>query len=98
MVGLWCPFCRRQLVQLGALEGKLKALGVESLAVVAHGLPDQRDAIQHDTNAAGRLGGAEECQRLFMRRERVLVAPHTAQCRAEVVLDDCGVERALGQR
>ncbi|HSV58164.1 MAG TPA: redoxin domain-containing protein [Variovorax sp.] len=35
MVGLWCPFCRRQLVQLGALEGKLKALGVESLAVVA---------------------------------------------------------------
>jgi peroxiredoxin len=35
MVGLWCPFCRRQLVQLGTLEGKLKALGVESLAVVA---------------------------------------------------------------
>lgn len=35
MLGLWCPFCRRQLVQLGALEGKLKALGVESLAVVA---------------------------------------------------------------
>ena len=35
MVGLWCPFCRRQLVQLGALEGKLKALGVECLAVVA---------------------------------------------------------------
>jgi peroxiredoxin len=35
MVGLWCPFCRRQLVQLAALEGKLKAMGVESLAVVA---------------------------------------------------------------
>jgi peroxiredoxin len=35
MLGLWCPFCRRQLVQLGSLEGKLKALGVESLAVVA---------------------------------------------------------------
>lgn len=35
MLGLWCPFCRRQLVQLGALEGKLKALGIESLAVVA---------------------------------------------------------------
>ena len=35
MVGLWCPFCRRQLVQLGGLEGKLKDLGVESLAVVA---------------------------------------------------------------
>src|SRR6185295_14221340 len=35
MVGLWCPFCRRQLVQLGALEQKLKAIGVETLAIVA---------------------------------------------------------------
>ena len=35
MVGLWCPFCRRQLVQLGALEGRLKAIGIETLAVIA---------------------------------------------------------------
>jgi len=35
MLGLWCPFCRRQLVQLGSYDDKLKALGVESLAVVA---------------------------------------------------------------
>ena len=35
MVGLWCPFCRRQLVQIGGFEDKLKALGVESLVVVA---------------------------------------------------------------
>lgn len=35
MVGLWCPFCRRTLVQIGSLEGPLKALGVQSLAVVA---------------------------------------------------------------
>ncbi|WP_218510868.1 redoxin domain-containing protein [Variovorax sp. dw_308] len=35
MVGLWCPFCRRQLAQISGYEGKLKALGVESLAVVA---------------------------------------------------------------
>lgn len=35
MLGLWCPFCRRQLVQLGAFESRLKSLGVESLAVVA---------------------------------------------------------------
>jgi peroxiredoxin len=34
LVGLWCPFCRRQLVRIGAMEDKLKALGVESLAVV----------------------------------------------------------------
>jgi peroxiredoxin len=35
MVGLWCPFCRRQIAQMGTLETKLKALGVETLAVVA---------------------------------------------------------------
>jgi len=35
LVGLWCPFCRRQIVQLGALDSKLRALSVESLAVVA---------------------------------------------------------------
>lgn len=35
LVGLWCPFCRRQIAHLGAIEGKLKTLGVESLAVVA---------------------------------------------------------------
>jgi len=35
MVGLWCPFCRRQIAQIGTIEGKLKALGVESLVVVA---------------------------------------------------------------
>jgi peroxiredoxin len=32
--GLHCPFCRRQLVQLGATQDKLKAMGVETMAVV----------------------------------------------------------------
>jgi peroxiredoxin len=35
MLGLWCPFCRRQLVQLASVDEKLKAMGVQSLAVVA---------------------------------------------------------------
>ncbi|HEV8531847.1 MAG TPA: peroxiredoxin-like family protein [Methylomirabilota bacterium] len=35
LIGLWCPFCRRQIAQMGATEGKLKALGVESLGIVA---------------------------------------------------------------
>ena len=35
LVGLWCPFCRRQIAHLGATEAKLKAAGVESLGVVA---------------------------------------------------------------
>jgi peroxiredoxin len=35
LIGLWCPFCRRQIAQMGATEAKLKAIGVESLGVVA---------------------------------------------------------------
>jgi peroxiredoxin len=34
-IGLWCPFCRRSIAQMGATEGKLKGAGVETLAVVA---------------------------------------------------------------
>lgn len=32
--GLHCPFCRRQIIQLGATQEKLKAAGVETVAVV----------------------------------------------------------------
>src|SRR5207247_7382170 len=35
LIGLWCPFCRRQIAQIGANEAKLNPLGVESLAIVA---------------------------------------------------------------
>jgi peroxiredoxin len=34
-VGLWCPFCRRSIAQMSAIEPALKEVGVESVAVVA---------------------------------------------------------------
>jgi peroxiredoxin len=34
-VGLWCPFCRRSIAQMGKVESKLKTLGVETLGIVA---------------------------------------------------------------
>ena len=34
-IGLWCPFCRRHIAQMGATESKLKMIGVESLGIVA---------------------------------------------------------------
>jgi len=33
--GLYCPFCRRAIAQLGTATDSLKALGVETLAIVA---------------------------------------------------------------
>jgi len=35
LVGLWCPFCRRHIAQMGALDADLKTQGVESLGIVA---------------------------------------------------------------
>jgi peroxiredoxin len=35
LIGLYCPFCRRAIAQLGTTQGKLKAFGVEALGVVA---------------------------------------------------------------
>ena len=34
-IGLWCPFCRRSIAQMGPMEPRLKAAGVETLGVVA---------------------------------------------------------------
>jgi peroxiredoxin len=42
MVGLWCPFCRRQLAQMGPLQQRLSAIGVETLVVVATGTDNAR--------------------------------------------------------
>ena len=33
--GTWCPFCRRTIAQLGNIRGKLQALGIETLGIVA---------------------------------------------------------------
>jgi peroxiredoxin len=35
LIGLWCPFCRRQIALMGPVEQRLKGVGVETLAVVA---------------------------------------------------------------
>jgi peroxiredoxin len=34
-IGLWCPFCRRSIAQMGTTEARLKAVGVETLGIVA---------------------------------------------------------------
>ena len=40
--GLYCPFCRRALVQMSDSSEKLKPLGIESLAVVSTDLENAR--------------------------------------------------------
>jgi peroxiredoxin len=45
--GLHCPFCRRQLVQLGTTQDKLKAFGVETMAVVNTPLERARLYFKH---------------------------------------------------
>jgi len=40
--GLYCPFCRRSLVQMAATSEKLKSVGIESLAIVGTELENAR--------------------------------------------------------
>lgn len=40
--GLWCPFCRRAITELGSTSEKLRAIGVETLAVVASDVEHSR--------------------------------------------------------
>jgi peroxiredoxin len=40
--GIYCPFCRRQIARLGLAQDKLRAAGVETLAVVASNLERTR--------------------------------------------------------
>ena len=41
-IGLYCPFCRRNIAQLGGATEKLRGLGVETLGVVATELDNAR--------------------------------------------------------
>jgi peroxiredoxin len=40
--GLWCPFCRRTITELAAVSDKLRAMGVETLAVVSSDVENSR--------------------------------------------------------
>jgi peroxiredoxin len=41
-VGLWCPFCRRSIAQLGMAAEPLRSAGVECLGVVASATDNAR--------------------------------------------------------
>lgn len=41
-IGLYCPFCRRNIAQLGGTREKLRDMGVETLGVVATELDNAR--------------------------------------------------------
>jgi peroxiredoxin len=45
--GMYCPFCRRQIAKLGLSRDKLRAAGIETLAVVASSLDRTRLYFQY---------------------------------------------------
>jgi len=55
--GLHCPFCRRQVVQLGTTQDKLKEMGVETVAVV--NTPPERARLYFKYRPAKVLLGAD---------------------------------------
>lgn len=58
--GLYCPFCRRAIAQLSAMNGRLRAAGAEVLAVVATD-PDKAKVYFRLRPAAMPLAADPEC-------------------------------------
>lgn len=57
--GLHCPFCRRQVLQLAGLQPALRALGVETLAVINTPLEHARLYFRHRPTPVSLLCDAE---------------------------------------
>ena len=88
--GLHCPFCRRQIVLLGSTQDKLRALGVETLAVV--NTPLERARLYFKYKPARVLLGADPdaaTHRAFRVPDVEVVAnPTTSQWPQRITLEE----------
>jgi peroxiredoxin len=57
--GLHCPFCRRQIVQLGTIQTQLRGAGVETVAVINTPVERGRLYYRHQPNPAILLSDAQ---------------------------------------
>jgi peroxiredoxin len=57
--GLHCPFCRRQIVQLGAIQPQLRGLAVETVAIINTPVERGRLYYRHQINPAILLSDAD---------------------------------------
>ena len=88
--GLHCPFCRRQIVLLGSTQDKLRALGVETMAVV--NTPLERARLYFKYKPARVLLGADpdaDTHRAFRVSDVEVVAdPTTSQWPQRITLEE----------
>ena len=88
--GLHCPFCRRQIALLGATQDKLRAMGVETLAVV--NTPLERARLYFKYKPARVLLGADPeaaTHRAFRVPEvEVIANPSTSQWPRRITLEE----------
>jgi peroxiredoxin len=81
--GLHCPFCRRHLVQFGALAPKLQALGVEVVGVINTPLERARLYIRHRPSPVLLLADPEAASHRAFGVPAPEVAPRDAGGRSE---------------
>jgi peroxiredoxin len=74
--GLYCPFCRRAIAELGGIAERLKAAGVETLAVVATNADHARLYFKH---RPARVALAADAERGTHRAYGVPSMPMTPQ-------------------
>jgi len=88
--GLYCPFCRRALVQMSDSSAKLKPLGIESLAVVATDLENARLYFKFRPTRLSLAADPDLATHRSYGVPRVELTPEVKQALAEVRINPGG--------
>ena len=94
--GLWCPFCRRAIVELGTITDKLRALGVETLGVVATDVSNARLYFKHRPTRVPLAADPECAMHRAYGLPKAAMTPETLQALAATKVNPTGeLPRAL---
>jgi peroxiredoxin len=88
--GLYCPFCRRHLVQLGATCEKLREVGVETLAVTAAPAERARLYLRMRPTRVPVAADPERASHRAYGLPSLAVTPELVQMLREVKIDPLG--------
>jgi peroxiredoxin len=88
--GLYCPFCRRAIAQLGTTTEKLKAIGVETLAIVATSPENARLYFRFRPTRAPLAADPEMVTHRAFGLPRPAVTPELMQAVGEVRINPTG--------
>jgi peroxiredoxin len=88
--GLWCPYCRRQVVQLGMSRERLVMFGIEPLGIVANSVERARLYFQYRPVPLSLAADADLATHRADGLPRVPNTPEFSQLRQTVLINPTG--------